>query len=149
MRILFVCSTGGHLAQLLALRPWWEDHDRLWVTFDKEPGKTQLADENVVWGHHPTTRNVPNLFRNAVLATKVLRSYKPDVVVSTGAGLAIPYFPLGKLFGARTVYLEVYDRIDTPTMTGRVCYPFADLFCLQWEEQRRIYPKGVVVGRTL
>jgi hypothetical protein len=47
------------------------------------------------------------------------------------------------------VYVEVYDRIDSPTMTGRLCYPFSDLFLLQWEEQRRNYPKGQVIGSLL
>ena len=53
------------------------------------------------------------------------------------------------LFGKRTVYVEVYDRIDSATMTGRLCYPFSNLFLLQWEEQRRSYPKGVVIGSLL
>ena len=78
-----------------------------------------------------------------------LRSYRPDVVVSSGAGVAFPFFLLAKLFGKRTVYVEVYDRIDSPTMTGRLCYPFSDLFLLQWEEQRRNYPKGRVIGSLL
>ena len=47
---------------------------------------------------------------------------------------------------AATVYLEVYDRIDTPTLTGRLCYPLSRLFLLQWQEQRRFYPRGVVIG---
>jgi beta-1,4-N-acetylglucosaminyltransferase len=47
------------------------------------------------------------------------------------------------------VYVEVYDRIDSPTMTGRLCYPFSDLFLLQWEEQRGHYPKGKVIGSLL
>ena len=78
-----------------------------------------------------------------------LRSYRPDVVVSSGAGVAFPFFLLAKLLGKRTVYVEVYDRIDSPTMTGRLCYPFSDLFLLQWEEQRRHYPKGNVIGSLL
>jgi hypothetical protein len=53
------------------------------------------------------------------------------------------------LFGARTIYVEVFDRIDSATMTGRLCAPFADRFLLQWEEQRAVYPKGEVVGPLL
>jgi beta-1,4-N-acetylglucosaminyltransferase len=71
------------------------------------------------------------------------------VVVSSGAGVAFPFFLLAKLLGKRTVYVEVYDRIDSPTLTGRLCYPFSDLFLLQWEEQRRSYPKGQVIGSLL
>ena len=126
MRALLVCSSGGHLIQLHNLKPWWERHDRLWVTFEKLDSTSLLAGERVAWAYHPTTRNLANLARNTRLAWKLLRSYRPDVV-----------------------YVEVYDRIDSPTLTGRLCYPLSDLFLLQWEEQRRNYPKGQVIGSLL
>ena len=135
--------------QLCNLKPWWEKHDRLWVTFDTADSYHRLGGERVVWAHHPTTRNVPNLIRNLGLAWRLFRSYHPDVVVSTGAGVAFPFFLLARLFGTKTVYVEVYDRIDVPTLTGKLCYPISDLFLLQWDEQKRFYPKGRVIGRLL
>jgi UDP-N-acetylglucosamine:LPS N-acetylglucosamine transferase len=147
--VLLVGSSGGHLAQLLALRPWWGDRDRAWVTFPTPDAKSQLPGERVAWAHHPTTRNIPNLIRNAGLAARLLRTTRPSVIVSTGAGVAVPFFVLGWLRGIPTVYLEVYDRIDSPTLTGRLCRPFTRLFLVQWEEQRRFYPGSVVVGPLL
>jgi beta-1,4-N-acetylglucosaminyltransferase len=149
MRVLLVCSSGGHLIQLHNLRPWWERHDRMWVTFRKLDSRSLLAGERVAWAHHPTTRNLRNLVRNLLLAWRLLRSFRPDVVVSSGAGVAFPFFLVARLLGQKTVYVEVYDRIDSATMTGRLCYPFSNLFLLQWEEQRRSYPKGVVIGSLL
>jgi UDP-N-acetylglucosamine:LPS N-acetylglucosamine transferase len=149
MRVLLVCSSGGHLIQLHNLRPWWEQHERMWVTFKKLDSRSLLAGERVAWAHHPTTRNLRNLVRNLLLAWRVLRSFRPDVVVSSGAGVAFPFFLLARLFRHKTVYVEVYDRIDSATMTGRLCYPLSNLFLLQWEEQRRSYPKGVVIGSLL
>ena len=149
MRILLVCSTGGHLAQLTALRGWWSSHDRRWVTFDKPDARSVLRDEQVEWAHHPTTRNIPNLLRNFGVAWKSLRGFRPDIVISTGAGVARSFFLLARAFGARTVYLEVYDRIDSATLTGRLCGPLSDAFLLQWDEQRRAYPRGVVIGPVL
>jgi UDP-N-acetylglucosamine:LPS N-acetylglucosamine transferase len=149
MRVLIVCSSGGHLVQLHNLKPWWEQHDRIWVTFEKLDSKSLLAGESVTWAHHPTTRNLRNLARNLGLAWGLLRSYRPDLVVSSGAGVAFPFFLLARLLGHRTVYVEVYDRIDSATMTGRLCYPLSNLFLLQWEEQRHIYPKGIVIGNRL
>lgn len=147
MRALLVGSSGGHLAQLHQLKGWWEGHDRLWVTFLKPDAVSLLAGERTAWAHSPTTRNIPNLVRNARLSWTVLRSYRPDVVVSTGAGVALPFFVLAKLLRVKTVYLEVYDRIDSKPLTSRLCYPFSDLFLVQWEEQQRMYPKSHVVGR--
>jgi UDP-N-acetylglucosamine:LPS N-acetylglucosamine transferase len=149
MRVLLVCSSGGHLIQLHNLRPWWERHDRMWVTFKKLDSRSLLAGERVAWAHHPTTRNLPNLVRNLLLAWRQLRSFRPDVVVSSGAGVAFPFFLIARLLGQKTVYVEVYDRIDSATMTGRLCYPISNLFLLQWEEQRRSYPNGVVIGSLL
>jgi len=83
------------------------------------------------------------------MAVRVLRRERPDVIISTGAGLAIPYFVLGRLFGSKLVYLEVFDRIDSPTLTGRVCYPFCHLFAVQWPEQRQFYPRATLVGPVL
>lgn len=148
-RLVLVCSAGGHLAQLLRLRPWWSTHERLWVTFDSPHARSVLGGEIVAWAHHPTTRNVPNLLRNLRLAIRVLSRYRPHLVVSNGAGVAAPFFMVAKLLRIPTVYVEVVDRIDSPTLTGRLCYPLADLFLLQWEEQRRFYPRGIVVGRLL
>jgi beta-1,4-N-acetylglucosaminyltransferase len=148
-RVVLACSPGGHLAQLHRLRGWWEQHERLWVTFDSEHARSVLAGELVSWAYHPTTRNVPNLLRNLGLAARVLSRYRPQLVVSNGAGVAFPFFVVAKILRIPTVYIEVVDRVDFPTLTGRLCYPLSDLFLLQWEEQRRSYPRGVVVGRLL
>ncbi|CAN5269698.1 UDP-N-acetylglucosamine--LPS N-acetylglucosamine transferase [soil metagenome] len=146
MKILLVCSSGGHLAQLHRLKPWWSKHGRRWVTFEMEDSVSLLRGEHLTWAYHPTTRNIPNMLRNLRLSWKVLREYRPDVVVSSGAGVAFPFFLMASVMGIKTVYVEVYDRIDSRTLTGRLCYPFSDLFVLQWEEQKKLYPRGRVVG---
>ena len=147
--ILLVCSSGGHLGQLYNLRPWWEDFDRVWVTFDKPDATSLLVDEDVVWAYHPTTRNLPNLLRNAWLALKTVRRLRPVMIVSTGAAVAFPFFLAGKVYGAKNTYIEVFDRLDSATMTGRLCLPLSDLFLLQWEEQKQVYPRGRFVGPLL
>ena len=148
-RLLLVSSSGGHLSQLHALEPWWSKHERLWVTFDKDDARALLDGERMIAAHHPTTRNIPNALRNFMLARNVFDDYRPEIVVSTGAGVAVPFFIAGRRFGARNVYIEVYDRIDSATMTGRMCYPLSDLFLLQWPEQRRFYPRGKMIGPLL
>lgn len=148
-RVLLVCSSGGHLAQLLPLAPWWRSHDRAWVTFRKPDAESVLAGERVWWAFHPTTRNVGNALRNTHLAWRVLRAERPDVVVSNGAGVTVPFFILARLLRMSTVYVEVYDRIDSPTLTGRLCRPFANLFFVQWPEQQAFYRGSLVVGRFL
>lgn len=149
MKLLLVASNGGHLTQLIALRSWWEDHDRVWVTAEKPDAISLLEDERAVWSNHPTTRHVPNMVRNFRLAHRLISDYEPDAVISTGAGVAPPFFLAAKMRGVATIFLEVYDRLDSQTLAGRMCYPLTDRFLLQWEEQRSLYPKGIVVGRVL
>jgi UDP-N-acetylglucosamine:LPS N-acetylglucosamine transferase len=147
--VLLVGSSGGHLTQLWSLGPWWRKHRRTWVTFDTPDAVSLLRDERTVWAYSPTTRNIPNLLRNAILAWRTLRSDRPDIVVSTGAGVAVPFFVLAWLMRIPTAYIEVYDRIDSATLTGRLCRPFTTLMCVQWEEQSSLYRHSVVIGELL
>ena len=149
MKAMLVCSSGGHLAQLLNLRPWWSELERVWVTFETPEVESLLDGERVLWARHPTTRNLPNAGRNLLLAWRSLRRERPDVVVSDGAGVAVPFFLVAKVLGIHTVYIEVVDRVAMRTLTGRLCYPMTDLFCVQHEEQRRLYPRAEPIGPLL
>ena len=127
------------------MQPWLQRHERTWVTFDTASAGA-VGDAPVVFAHHPTTRSLRNLVRNVLLAWTVLRRERPDAVVSTGAGVALPFFLIAKVLGIRTVFIEVYDRIDSRSLTGRLCRPLSDLFLLQWERQRELYGSGTVIG---
>ena len=146
MKLLLVASAGGHLAQLWWARAFWGEHARVWVSFDEPHARSLLAGERVIWAHHPTNRHLPNLVRNLGLARRVVAEERPDAVVSTGAGVGVPFLWAGRLAGARTVFVEVFDRVDGPSLTGRLVAPFVDLVVLQREAQRAIYPRGVVLG---
>ena len=146
MKICLVGSSGGHLAHLNMLKPFWKDQERFWVTFDKEDARSILKDEKMYSCHFPTNRNLKNLIKNTFLAIKVLKREKPDVIISSGAAVAVPFFYIGKLFGAKTVYIEVFDRIDKPTVTGKLVYPVTDKFIVQWAEMKKVYPKAINLG---
>lgn len=146
MKICLVGSSGGHLTHLYMLKPFWKNKERFWVTFDKEDARSLLKDEKVYGCYFPTNRNIKNLIRNMGMAWKVLRREKPDLLISSGAAVAVPFFYLGKLMGKKLIYIEVYDRIDKPTLTGRLVYPIVDCFIVQWEEQKKVYKKAVNLG---
>lgn len=147
--IALVGSSGGHLSHLLALREFWEGRDRFWVTFRTEDAVSRLHDERVYWCHHPTNRNLPNLVRNSILTASVLRRERPCLIISSGAAVAVPFFWMGRLVGAASVFIEVMDRIDRPTLTGRLIRPVAGAVLVQWPEQLRAYPHGIEVGPLL
>ncbi|GGE24899.1 PssD/Cps14F family polysaccharide biosynthesis glycosyltransferase [Streptococcus himalayensis] len=146
MKVCLVGSSGGHLTHLYLLKPFWQDKERFWVIFDKEDARSVLRDEKMYSCYFPTNRNIKNLIKNTLLAIKVLRKERPDVIISSGAAVAVPFFYLGKLFGVKTVYIEVFDRIDKPTLTGKLVYPVTDKFIVQWEKMKEVYPKAINLG---
>lgn len=146
MKVCLVGSSGGHLTHLYLLKPFWKDRERFWVTFAKEDARSILENEIFYPCYYPTNRNLKNLIKNTILAFKILRKERPDIIVSSGAAVAVPFFYLGKIFGAKTVYIEVFDRIDAPTMTGKLVYPVTDRFIVQWEEMKKVYPKAINLG---
>ena len=146
MKICLVGSSGGHLAQLYMLKPFWEGKEHFWATFDKEDARSLLQGEKVYPVYYPSNRSIKALLINTRRAVKILRKERPDLIISCGAAPAVPFFWIGKLMGAKTIYIEIFDRIDKPTMSGKMCYPVADRFIVQWEELKKIYPKAADLG---
>lgn len=136
-RLLLVCSPGGHLLQMLALRPAWEGPQRAWVTLAGADVEHLLADERVITAHGPTNRSIRNLVRNLMLAWRVVRSEDPRAILSTGAALAVPFFLVGRLLGKRLVYVESLTRVQAISLSGRLIYPLADAFFVQWPSAAR------------
>jgi UDP-N-acetylglucosamine:LPS N-acetylglucosamine transferase len=128
------------------LKNFWEKKERFWVTFDKEDAKSTLVGEKVYSCHYPTNRNAKAFVKNTLLAWRILRLEAPDVIISTGAAIAVPFFYLGKILGSKLVYIEIFDRIKKPTLTGRLVYPIADAFVVQWEEMLKACPRAVYLG---
>jgi UDP-N-acetylglucosamine:LPS N-acetylglucosamine transferase len=136
-RVLLVCSGGGHLQQLLALEPAWRDLEQSWVTLAGRDVEDLLDGRPYELAHGPTNRSVSALLRNLPLAWRVIRSNDPDVVVSTGAGVCVPFFWVGRLLGRRCVYVESLTRLESISLSGRLIRPVADAFFVQWPAANR------------
>ena len=132
--LLIVCSSGGHLLQMLELREAWESFERVWVTFDKSDARSLLRGERMVPAYGPTNRSVPNLLRNLRLAQHVIRSERPAAVLTTGAGVAVPFAWVGRLHRIPTIYVESLTRIDALSLSARLISPVATRMYAQWPE---------------
>lgn len=137
-RILLVANPGGHLLQMLALEDAWKSLEHRWVTLAAADSESLLADEDVVYANGPTARNMANLMRNFAVAWRTIRHFDPDVILSTGAGLAIPFFVIGRAHRKRLVYVESFTRVRHPSLSGRIVYPLADAFFMQWGKSLRL-----------
>ena len=117
---------------MLALRHAWRDFDVVWATLPGTDVRHILAGEPHVLGHGPTNRSVINLLRNVPFAIRTLRTYRPDAILSTGAGLAVPFFVVGRALGVRLVYVESFTRTRGLSLSGRLVAPFAHVIFAQW-----------------
>lgn len=149
MTVLLACSPGGHLQQMLALEPTWRDLERSWVTLPGADVEVLLAGERVELAHGPTNRSVRNLLRNLLVAWRLLRRRRPDAILSTGAGVAVPFFLVGKLLGIRLVYVESVTRTESISLTGRLVYPLADRFFAQWPAAAERLRRAEYAGSVL
>lgn len=136
---VFVASAGGHLTQLLALREELGLSKRcVWVTYDTVQGRELASREPVIFGHGPSTRNLPAAFRNASLAKQILAAYPVTRVVSTGAGIAVPFLAQAARGGVDALYVESATRTDGPSLSGRILEPLPGVACAaQWPWGRR------------
>ena len=119
---------------MLALRDVWGAYPHVWVTFDRSDSRSLLRDEDVVFAYFPTNRSLKNLVRNLILAWRTLRVVRPRIVLSTGAGVAVPFAWLGRLRGMKVVYVESFTRIESPSLSGRLVAPIANRVYAQWPE---------------
>lgn len=148
MKILLVCSSGGHFKALQQLRPFWQEHERTWVTFRTTTTESMLQDEQVSWAFSPTNRNLPNLLRNLGLAVRVIQAYRPDLIITTGAGVAVPFLILGKLRGSQTVFIESVTRVSSLSLSAKLVLPFLSVLYVHWAQLQRQYPQAELVMPT-
>lgn len=146
MKILLVSSTGGHFQALKQLRPFWSKHQRCWVTFRNTSTEIALEGEKVYWAFSPTNRNIPNLIRNFLLAGRVIYQERPDLVVTTGAGVAVPFIILAKMFGSKTTFVESFTRIKQLSLSARLVLPFLDTLYVQWPQLQARYPQAELIA---
>ncbi len=149
-KVGFISSKGGHLFQLIQLKDFWREYDQFWVTFKGPDVKYFLKKERKYFAHYPESRNGLNALRNLLLAFKILRKEQPKTLVSTGAAVAVPFFLVGKLFfGTKLIYIEPYDFVSYPSLTGKLLYNLVDLFLIQHPFQKKWYPKAKYWGSLL
>ncbi len=120
-KYLFVASTGGHLAQLLRFSNTFEHSpESLWITFDTAQSRSILQGKRVEYVPYVASRDVKGVVGAARIAKRLLSSESFDLVVSTGAGLALAVLPQARLRGIPTRYIESVSRLDGPSMTGKI-----------------------------
>ncbi len=133
MKIGIVCSHGGHLTETLQILDGFSGHDIFFATYH-----SARADEVRTLAPAYFTTNIgTSVWRMALAfpwALRILLREKPDVIVSLGAEIALPFFYIGWLLRIKTMFIESWCRVENLSLTGRLVYPIADEFYVQWPQ---------------
>lgn len=147
-KICFAASSGGHLEELLMLRPLMDRYDSFIVT-ERTAYRAAVGEIRCRYLLQVNRREKTVLLKLLVNALRSLKIYweeRPDVVICTGVLAMVPLCLLCKAFGKKMVFIESFAKVESPTMTGKLLYRFADRFYVQWPEMREHYPKAVYRG---
>lgn len=147
IKVCFAASSGGHLEQLLALRPLMERYDSFILTERTAYGaKLPVRARYVRQVNRHEAGFLPRMAANAAASFKYWLAERPDVIVCTGVLATVPFCLIGHALGAKLVYIESFAKTSSPTMTGKLLSKHADCFYVQWEPMLSVYPAARFVG---
>jgi len=148
-KICLISSSGGHFEQLLMLKKLSEKHELYIVT---EKTKYTSDDKTEIKTYYTKQVNrfekmfVFKMIYNLIQSSYIFIKEKPDIIISTGALSVIPTFLIGKIFRKKLIFIESFAKTNTPTLTGKLIYQFSDVFIVQWESMKTVYPKAIYLG---
>lgn len=149
MKIAIVCSHGGHLTETLQILDAFEGHEIFFCTYWSARDKYLQSIASAYFTDN-IGYSVGKMIKAFFWAWKILQKEQPDIILSTGAEIAVPFFYVGKLMGIKTIFIESWCRVETRSLTGKLVYPVADAYWVQWPEQLEICgPKAEYKGAVI
>ena len=149
-RVMFISSVGGHLTQLLELKKIFNNYDYVLVTEKTDVTKemkNKYKMAYLVYGSREYLFSYIFKFSYNILKSFYLFiKYRPQVIVTTGAHTAVPMCYIARLFRRKVIFIESYAKRTSPTLSGRLVYPIATTFIVQWETMLKFYPKARFFG---
>lgn len=147
IKICFAASSGGHLEEITRLTGVKAERECFLIT-EKGIFESNFCEKvyyvNQINRQQPTF--IPAFIKLLFKSFSILRKEKADCVITTGALMGYVVALAGKLMRKKIIYIESFARVDSASLTGRLIYPIADLFIVQWEEGLKFFPKAVYGG---
>ena len=153
-KLLFISSAGGHLAQILQLEPLFDKYEYKLLTENISATQELKEKYNVdlIEVSKESSKSLSywvNFIYNIILAVKYMIVFKPNVIISTGSHIAVPYCFVAKIFRKNVIYILTYARINSKAKSADIVYPISDLFIVQWESMLKYYSKAKFLGGGL
>ena len=144
-KIIGISSGGGHLSELIKAIPNCYENEVAYITFKNGHTKDTLKGKThffVIDPHVSKIKFSINFMQSFFLYVKI----RPKVIISTGAGIALPLILIGKFFNTKIVFIESGARIFKPSKTASFIYKYSDLFIIQYETLHSFFPKSIIAS---
>lgn len=148
LKICFAASSGGHYEQLMMLRPLMEKYDSIVLT-EKTAYGAGAKDMKMYYVSQVNRKEILCFLKLIGIALHSFWIYlreKPDAIICTGVLAMIPMCLIMKLFGKKLIYIESFAKVNSPTLSGKLLYKYADQFYVQWESMKKFYPNAICLG---
>lgn len=149
IKICLAASAGGHLTELLKLADSWQQYEVFYVsTSNMVAEKLQQYGPIHVVGEC-NREHLLRVFLVLIRCIRVILHERPNVIISTGAAVGCIMCFLGKLLGAKVVWLDTIANVEWISLSGRMVRHIADLFLVQWPELAEQYGNVEYVGTVI
>jgi len=149
LKICLAASAGGHTSQLLKLSQSWNGHKTFCVTTTKLVADQLCKFGNIYVVGESNHQHPLKVLMVFIRCIKIALREKPDVVISTGASAGCIMCFLGKLLGARVIWIDSITNVDRISLSGRMVRYIADLFLVQWPNLTQKYSNVEYLGAVI
>lgn len=146
---MFVCSGGGHLAEMLQLKPLFGKYRSVLITDTKAMiPSNDFQKGYLLKGSRSQLIKFFFIFVfNSIKSTFYFFRYFPDVIITTGAHTAVPLCYLGAFFKKEVIFIESIARVKSKSLTGKLIEKICTHIFVQWHEMLDVYPGSIYIGR--
>jgi UDP-N-acetylglucosamine:LPS N-acetylglucosamine transferase len=145
--IALISSCGGHLTEILRFKKVYSAYNYFFVINDIVKLSQDMKGRTFFITH--SERDIL-FFKNLYEAYLIIKTKKPDILISTGAGLIVPFTIISKFFfNIKIIYIETMASCKRPSLTGRLMKYLADDIFYQWRSLKKYFPDGKYIGNIL
>ena len=145
--ILIVSSCGGHLFEIREFKNIYKKFNYHYILNDKIHIESDMKNKTTFVTHSERDYKILINFYEAYI---FIKKYKPKILLSTGAGIIVPFSIIGKLFfNTKIIYIETVASINQPSLTGIIMKYLADDIFYQWKSLEKFFPKGRFIGSII
>lgn len=134
--VLAVASGGGHWVELMRLRPAFEGCDVVYASV-QDSSRDDVPDHRYYAFPDASRKNKAGFTAVVARMARIIARERPRVIVTTGSAPALMCIAIGRLFGARTLWIDSIANCKQLSMSGRLARTVAHRCVSQWPEVAR------------